>query len=399
MQQLQDRRFYIRSAAGAVFIAILMTMNGFFAGSPVKIALNALILATYISRFAFRDFWRTKRMSVAFVTIAALETAVGVAWYNESVLLYFLAVIVVTTVIRLSFAPTRVPLLAAMIVIAGLYTAFGDVSLISFVSFVIIAVFFYFNVQSRRQRDVIYEENKRNLAELQEAYAHLQEASVTSMRNAVMDERTRIAREIHDAVGHSLTSLIVQMQALRYMIAKDPAQAEQSLAGMLEVARQGLQDIRTSVHALADDRTTSGLAPIKAQLARMEATAAITSSLAAELPEEEITAEYATLLFSVMQEAITNIVRHAEATHVDVRLFAEGGQIVLIVLDNGKVSQEEAVREGFGLKTMRARLEEAGGRLTYGTADPHGFQIRAELPPMSAADEESDKSNDDEDRR
>ncbi|AZN39029.1 sensor histidine kinase [Paenibacillus albus] len=387
MQQLQDRRSFIRMAAGSVFITFLMNMNEFFSGSPFKIALNLLVLATYISRFAFRSFWQTRRMSLVFVAIAAAETAAGMIFYKENVLLYFLAIIVVTTTIRIALAPTRIPMLAAMIVIAGLYTAFGDVSLISFISFVIIVVFFYFNVQSRRQRDTIYEENKRNLAELQEAYVHLQEASVTSMRGAVLDERTRIAREIHDAVGHSLTSLIVQMQALRYMIAKDPERAEQSLAGMLEVARQGLQDIRTSVHSLADDRTMSGLAPIKAQLARMEATTSITYSFEAELPEEEITGENAALLFRLMQEAITNIVRHSEAKHVEVQVLAAGERIVLIVRDNGKVDAGDKVREGFGLKTMRARLEEVGGRLTFGAAEPHGFQIRAELP-MSAAEEE-----------
>ncbi|REE83910.1 signal transduction histidine kinase [Paenibacillus taihuensis] len=393
LQQLQDRRFFIRSAAGAIFIAILMHMNGFFTGSPVKIALNVLILATYISRFVFRGFWQTRRMSLVFVALAAAETLAGMIWYDENVLLYFLTVIVITTTIRLSLSTKRIPMLAAMIIVAGMYTAFGGESVINFLSFVIIAIFFFFIVQSRRQRDAIYEENKRNLAELQEAYVHLQEASVTSMRNAVLDERTRIARDIHDAVGHSLTSLIVQMQALRYMIAKDPVQAEQSLGGMLEVARQGLQDIRTSIHALADDRSMSGLAPIKAQLARMEATAAITYSLEAELHEDGITAEHATLLFAVMQEAITNIVRHSEATHVDVRIFSEGGRIVLVVRDNGKANVDadanEAVLEGFGLKTMRARLEEAGGCLTFGAAEPQGFQIRAELQPLSEAEEEA----------
>ncbi|SEO81658.1 sensor histidine kinase [Paenibacillus sp. OV219] len=388
MLQLHDRRSFIRSAAGAVFIAILMNMNGFFSGSPLKIALNILILATYIIRFVYRGFWQTRRKSLVFVALAAAETAAGMIFYHENVLLYFLAIIVVTTTIRLVLGTKRIPMLAVMITIAGLYTAFGDESLSSFVSFVIIAVFFFFTVQSRRQRDAINEENKRNLVELQEAYVHLQEASVTSMRGAVMDERTRIAREIHDAVGHSLTSLIVQMQALRYMIVKDPERAEQSLAGMLEVARQGLQDIRTSVHSLADDRTMSGLASIKAQLARMEATANITYSFEAKLPEEEITVENATLLFRLMQEAITNIVRHSEAEYVDVRVWSEEERIVLIVQDNGKANASEAVREGFGLKTMRARLEEAGGRLTFGAAVPNGFQIRAELP-ISVAEEET----------
>lgn len=390
-----DRRYNIRAVAGLILIASFMHMNDFFTGSPAKIALNILIYATFVSRFLLRDFWRTTRMSIVFVVLAALETAAGMIWFDEKALVYFLAVIIVTTFIRLFLAPKRVPLLATLVVIAGIYAAFGNVNVLNFSSFVIITVFFYINVQSRRQRDVIFEENKRNLVELQEAYAHLQEASVTSMRNAVLDERTRIARDIHDAVGHSLTSLIVQMQALRYMIAKDPSQAEQSLSGMLEVARQGLQDIRTSVHALADDRSVSGLAPLRALLVRMEATTSIRYSFESELPEEEIAAADATLLFSIMQEAITNMVRHAKATQVDVRLKQEAGSIALNIRDNGQAVAGVEVREGFGLKMMRARLEEDGGKLTVGAIEPHGFEIHALLPSSHIAGEKEEPHTDD----
>lgn len=390
-----DRRSNIRSAAGAVIIAVLMYMNDFFTGHPMKTALNILIYITFVSRFLLRDFWRTPRMSIVFVVLATLETAAGIIWFDENVLIYFLTVIIVTTAVRLSLAPKRVPFLATLVTIAGLYAGFGHVNVLNFISFVIITIFFFINVQSRRQRDSIYEENKRNLVELQEAYTHLQEASVTSMRNAVLDERTRIAREIHDAVGHSLTSLIVQMQALRYMIAKDPAQAEQSLSGMLEVARQGLQDIRTSVHSLADDRSVSGLAPLRALLARMEATTSTTYDFQAEINEDQIAGTDATLLFSIMQEAITNMVRHAEAAHVDVRIKQEAGRVVLYIRDNGRAVAGESIQEGFGLKMMRARLEEGGGRLTVGAVQPHGFEITAELPMGIANTETRDPNNDD----
>ncbi|SFI77555.1 Signal transduction histidine kinase [Paenibacillus sp. UNC496MF] len=391
---LQDRRFVIRAAAVTVFIALLMHLNGFFAGSPVKIALNVLIWATFVSRFVLRAFWQPRAMSIAFVGLVALETAAGIIWFKENVLIYYLAAIVVTTAIRLFLGPRRVPLLAAMIAVTLLYTALGEVNLTSFASFVIIAVFFYVNVRSRRERDSAYEANKRHLAELQEAYAHLQEASAASMRNAVLDERARIARDIHDAVGHSLTSLIVQMQALRYMIAQDPAQAEQSLSGMLGVARQGLQDIRTSVHALADDRAVSGLAPLRALLARMEATAGVGYAFRSELAEDEAGEADGALLFSVLQEAITNLVRHSGATRADVRLYRENGRIVLLVRDDGRAGAAGGVREGFGLKTMRARLEEQGGRLTWRAAEPHGFEIKAELPDGSG-EETGDRDDDD----
>jgi signal transduction histidine kinase len=368
-------------------------MNGFFTGSPRRIALNVLIAATYASRFILRDFWRSRRMSLTFIGLITLETAAGILWYDEKELIYCYAIVVLSTVVRLTFAEPRVPLLATMILIAGTYTALGNVDVISFVSFTVISVFFYINVRSRRQRDSMYEQNKRHLAELQEAYAHLQEASVMSMQNAILDERTRIARDIHDAVGHSLTSLIVQMQAMRYMIRKDPAQAEQSLEGMITVARQGLNDIRSSVHALADDRSVSGLLPLTTLLARMESTTEISYSFHTELNDDDATVTDCALLYSVLQEAITNIIRHSGATHVDVNLYWEAEYVVLRIRDNGSTNTTDTLHEGFGLQMMQARLEERGGRLFYGVVQPHGFEIKAELP-INGGDEESEDNDD-----
>jgi signal transduction histidine kinase len=355
--------------------------------------LNVLIAATYASRFILRDFWRSRRMSLTFIGLITLETAAGILWYDEKELIYCYAIVVLSTVVRLTFAEPRVPLLATMILIAGTYTALGNVDVISFVSFTVISVFFYINVRSRRQRDSMYEQNKRHLVELQEAYAHLQEASVMSMQNAILDERTRIARDIHDAVGHSLTSLIVQMQAMRYMIRKDPAQAEQSLEGMITVARQGLNDIRSSVHALADDRSVSGLLPLTTLLARMESTTEISYSFHTELNDDDATVTDCALLYSVLQEAITNIIRHSGATHVDVNLYWEAEYVVLRIRDNGSTNTTDTLHEGFGLQMMQARLEERGGRLFYGVVQPHGFEIKAELP-INGGDEESEDNDD-----
>jgi signal transduction histidine kinase len=195
-----------------------------------------------------------------------------------------------------------------------------------------------------------------------------------------LEERGRIAREIHDAVGYSLTSLIVQMQALRYMIKKEPVQAEQSLEGMLIVARQGLHDIRTSVHSLADDRIRSGITPLKALLSRMEASASIRYTFHADLNEEDLDVDINGILFRVLQEAITNVIRHSTATLVEVSLKRESENILMRIRDNGILESTQKINEGFGLKVMKARLEERGGRLRYSIAKPHGFEIVAEIP-------------------
>ncbi|WP_260070838.1 histidine kinase dimerization/phosphoacceptor domain-containing protein [Paenibacillus sp. p3-SID1389] len=89
-------------------------------------------------------------------------------------------------------------------------------------------------------------------------------------------------------MGHSLTSLIVQLQALRFMVRQDPGRAEQTIDEMLVVARQGLQDIRNSVHALADDASFSGKTALNALLSRLEASSGIRCVMQDELPDGDL---------------------------------------------------------------------------------------------------------------
>lgn len=382
--------------ASAAVIFFLMNINRFFIGPSPRIALNILIWASFSVILFFPKSWWTRTRLLIAACVIVLESAAGLIWYQEMKLVYFLAILIFAAAIRLSLSRSPIPAMAAMFVTAGLYIRFGSEDLFSFFSFALLSIVLYLNIRSRMQRNEMYEVNKQHLTELQDAYDQLQDASVTAMQYAVLEERARIARDIHDAVGHSLTSLIVQMQALRYMINKDAEQAERSLEGMLVVARQGLHDIRTSVHSLADDRSSSGITPLLALLSRMEASAFIRYTFRADLKDEDLDVDTNGILFRVLQEAITNVIRHSQATLVDVSLQRESGSIVMRIRDNGILESTRKISEGYGLRVMKARLEERGGRLSYSILKPHGFEIAAEMPTVEQVrhnDNEKDDEN------
>jgi signal transduction histidine kinase len=389
---LGDYRSYGKPLAGSVVIFFLFDINHLFIGPHLKIGLHIVIWMSISGILFFpKSGWTRKRLLIA-ACIIIVETAAGLIWYHEMKLLYFLAIFILSASIRLSLSKSPISAMAAMFVTATLYIQFGREDLFSFISFALLSVVLYFNIRSRMQRNEMFELNKRHLVELQEAYDQLQEASVKVMQYAVLEERTRIAREIHDAVGHSLTSLIVQMQAFRYMIKKDPAQAEQSLEGMLVVARQGLHDIRSSVHSLVDEQSRSGITPLKDLLSRMEASASIRYTFHSEINDEYADVDVYEVLFRVLQEAITNVIRHSQATVVDVSLKRESGNMMVMrIRDNGILESSQKISEGFGLKVMKARLEERGGRLHYSISEPQGFEIIAEIPTVDQA-----RFNDDE---
>jgi signal transduction histidine kinase len=112
----------------------------------------------------------------------------------------------------------------------------------------------------------------------------------------------------------------------------------------------------------------------------MEATASIRSTFHAQVTDEELDSEMNGILFRVLQEAITNVIRHSRASEVEVGLSKEEGFIVMRIRDNGKLSSDQTVDVGFGLKEMQARLESRGGRLSYAAVEPHGFELEAAIP-------------------
>lgn len=375
-----DYRAYGRPLASAAVIFVLMYANRLFHTPLPQALFNAAVWASFSGILFISKAWWTKTRAAIAGGILAVECAAGIIWFQETKLLFFCAILLFAAALRLSFSRAQAPVLAVMAVTAALYVRYGRADLFSLLSFLLLAGVLYFFIRSRIQRNEMHEQNKRHLVELQDAYEQLQAASATAMQNAVLEERTRIAREIHDAVGHSLTSLIVQMQALRYMMKENPLQAGQSLEGMLVVARQGLQDIRTSVHALADNRTVPGMTVLKSLLSRMEASASIRYTFEAGLSDEEVGGEAFETLFRVLQEAITNVIRHSRATLLEVALSREADTIVMRIRDNGVLEKGHEIREGFGLRLMKTRLEEKGGSLRYRIVEPNGFELVAAVP-------------------
>ncbi|MBW7453631.1 sensor histidine kinase [Paenibacillus sepulcri] len=377
-----DYRSYGKPFASAAVIFFLMNTNRMFEAPLPQIGIHLVIWATFSGILFIPKTWWTITRAVIAASLLIIECAIGIIWFQEMKLLYFIAILLFAAALRQSLLKGRNTAIAVMFITATLYIRFGHADLFNLVSFILLAIVLYFFIRSRIQRNEIHEMNKRHLEELQDAYEQLQDASATALQNAILEERTHIAREIHDAVGHSLTSLIVQMQALRYMMKEDPVQAGQSLEGMLGVARQGLQDIRSSVHALAGNRTIPGIAALKSLLSRMEAAASIAYRFHTDLQDEDVSAEVYETLFPVLQESITNVMRHSRATLLEVGLGRDGDNIVMRIRDNGVLADDYKISEGFGLRVMKARLEEKGGSLSYRIAEQDGFEITATIPSV-----------------
>ena len=200
--------------------------------------------------------------------------------------------------------------------------------------------------------------------ELEHTHAALQEASVHSIRYAALAERTRLAQDLHDGIGHHLTSLIVQLQALEIMLPGDPRSAAQAVPAMLEVTRKAMAEVRQAVKTWQEDESGLGLVALRGLVAQCAAHTHLTFTFQADGDLSDWPLEMSVVLYRVLQEALTNIMRHAQATCVEIRVEDRDQQVILSVADDGCYTANAELSPGFGIKGIMERSQSVGGTCT-----------------------------------
>ena len=226
--------------------------------------------------------------------------------------------------------------------------------------------------------EVARRRNQQLLADLQAAQHQVKDL-------AIAEERNRLAREIHDGLGHYLTATTMQVQGAKAVLESTGVGAQAPLAvGALNKAetllQEALADVRRSVGALRDQPTAQrSLAATLADLVNQQRTS---DGLAVQFdllgaaqplnPQVELT------LYRVAQEALTNVRKHAQATHVALTLSYDPNKVRLEICDDGQGSA--AATGGYGLLGLRERVQMVGGTVNICTAPDQGFQLRVEIP-------------------
>jgi len=198
---------------------------------------------------------------------------------------------------------------------------------------------------------------------------------------AVLQERNRIARDIHDSLGHSLTALNLQLETAVKLWSSDPDRATQFLAQAKQLGSKALQEVRQSVSAMRSDplqgkSLEEAIASLAQELHRSTGISpACRIMLVPPLP-----AEVTTALYRIVQEALTNICKYAAATEVKIQLQASPTSVCLLIQDNGKGFNVERNTTGFGLQGMRERTLALGGQFEIDSAPAAGCRITANIP-------------------
>ncbi len=189
-------------------------------------------------------------------------------------------------------------------------------------------------------------------------------------------ERNRMARDIHDSLGHHLTAIAIQLEKASAFGERDPEAAEQALTDARTAAQRALQDVRTSVGALREPPTT-----LTAALTHLTDDATVhTTGEEPPLPQTTVTA-----LHRAAQEAVTNARKHGNATTITVTVTFTDTEVRLEITDNGQGFDPAAETAGYGLLGLRERAALAGGKSTVDSHPGEGTRVTVTVPANTPA--------------
>ena len=224
--------------------------------------------------------------------------------------------------------------------------------------------------------------------ELREKAERLEREQAERARRAATEERNRIARELHDVVAHSVSVMVIQTQAARRLAREDRAAARSALRAVESSGRDALMEMRRMMGVLrhGDQELAGAAAPALSQL-----TALLGRARAAGLPVElelegephELSPGLELVVFRVVQEALTNAIKHAGPARARVRVAFTPDALELEIVDTGRgpaPADAPLPGAGQGLVGMRERLSLYGGELHTGRRRGGGFQVRARVP-------------------
>ncbi|MEV0565210.1 sensor histidine kinase [Dactylosporangium sp. NPDC050588] len=234
-------------------------------------------------------------------------------------------------------------------------------------------------------------QHRRYTEELLRHRARQADAELERAARRSADERLRIARELHDVVAHSMSVITVQATYGRLTLDREPAKAADALAAIETTGRESLAELRRVLAALRDQQPAAtapapGLPDLPRLAAQTEA-AGVRVDLAVTGDPRPLGAGLELTVYRIVQEALTNVIRHAAATRARVSVAYTDAEVTVEVTDDGRGADEvpDPAADGHGLSGMRERAALFGGTLSTAPAPSGGFRVRAVLPIPSAA--------------
>lgn len=335
-----------------------------------------------------------QRLSVGLLVarVALVQGVVMLDCTGLAVLLY--AVVPFTAFFVLGVGISRLVGFAYWLLVADRAWRAGSADLqFSFDSFTIIIIFsllliFMDVIAGHIDRDQRSQQQMRQLlAQLETSHRQLQAYSDRVAELAAAAERNRLARDIHDSLGHYLTAISIQLEKAQAYRARNPEEADQAIRDAKQMARTALQDVRQSVSALRNSEDRFSLRQSLADLVGRLDDGTLEIACHVEGDETDYAGPVLAALYHVAQEGLTNVQKHAQARHVLLDVALGEAEARLRLRDDGAgfdaralAEQAASVKHGYGLQGLQERLELVRGQMSIASDTRTGTEITVIIP-------------------
>ncbi|WP_170846100.1 sensor histidine kinase [Bacillus sp. MUM 13] len=225
---------------------------------------------------------------------------------------------------------------------------------------------------------IVNNANKKLIDSIEKKNKDLEYYSKKVEELTIKEERNRVSQELHDSVGHIFTSVITSLDALPYLYQADKKEAENSIKEISDLARNGLDDVRKTIHKMSPTNHQTLSDSVKELIADFTKHTLTEIKLSIEGDETKVNERVKSAIIRCIQEGLTNAKRHGQATLINVNISFKSGELTLLIEDNGSGCDE--LIAGFGLRTMKERITALTGTVNFNSKLNNGVKILCSIP-------------------
>ncbi|RUS48879.1 sensor histidine kinase [Cohnella sp. AR92] len=223
-----------------------------------------------------------------------------------------------------------------------------------------------------------YHEKNKLAKEIDEQNKLLSQYAAEIERMTLLEERSRMSKEMHDTLGHSFISLIMSLDAAIALLGKNPSLAKEKLISIRGMTEQNLDEMRDIVHKMGEEETTSLADHAERLVSNFREYTGTVILLTLKGTERTLPFDMRQSIIRVIQESFTNALKHGKATEIELELRFSPSALSVAIRNNGTPLGK--IEHGFGLSTMKNRVEMLGGTFSISSLAVAGVEVRCEIP-------------------
>lgn len=373
-----------------VFTIVLIASAFVGSNNTEVLFLYFFFLLSYTIRRYFFSEKESKNKIKSLLLLTEIILVFGINHYSKSYVTLALYIFLIDDVI-LSFRKVEkylyiliiyfTNIVSAFLILKTRYDLFIIFVLITIPAYIVFCIIFFLISYLLKQNEIIEKSLKEvtvKKLEKDSIYADLDKAYKKVETMAASNERNRIAREIHDTVGHTLTTVLVELEASKRLIDRDLELSKKKLTLAQEQVRKGLNNIRNSVRLLEQGQEIVDFySALDALIAEFETHSEVVLRSYIKR-DKELDDDMKRVIYRCLQEGLTNGIRHGKSTAFLFKLYSDEEHLFFSLEDNGVGAA--VITPGFGIRAMKDRVEELKGSLETECKEGEGFSLYIKLP-------------------